>query len=82
MYTESCGDAPGYLTGTTHNPPSIATRALVRGGVAASRRPERTPLADIGLKPSQCHIFLSARWALLTRRFELLQIIDGGDMNE
>ena len=75
MLTENSGDAPGYLTGTTDDSPSTATRALVRGGLVASRRPERTPLANSGLKSSQCHICLThevtARWALLNPRRSL-----------
>ena len=77
MLTENSGDAPGYHTGITHNLPSTAMRVLGRGGVAASRRPECTPLAEIANWPqaaSQCHICLTARWALLTPRFERLLV--------
>ena len=49
VYTGDPGDAPGYVTGVSHNSPSIATRLLGRFGVAASRRPERAPLANVGL---------------------------------
>ena len=62
MLTEKSGDAPGYLTGTTHDPPSTATRVGPRWCRGLTAAAERTPLADIGLKPSQGHICLTARW--------------------